>query len=248
MTHHNAHAPLWLFDLDNTLHDASHAIFPGISARMNAYLARLLGADGAPASDDTVNAARLTYWKRYGATLLGMIRHHDVDVDDFLHQTHDLGELDKLMRFERGLSHMLRALPGRKVLLTNAPTRYSREVMRRLGLQRHFSHHIAIEDMRVRGQLRPKPSKAMLRQVLRRHGVPARRCILVEDTLANLRAARQLGMRTAWVTRYLRERSHGMRAGEGFRMPKRPAYVDVKVQSVRQLPRHLRALGATFQT
>jgi len=70
--------PLWLFDLDNTLHDASHAIFPAITCNMNAYLGRILGSEEAPAPADEVNAVRLAYWKRYGATLLGMMRHHGV--------------------------------------------------------------------------------------------------------------------------------------------------------------------------
>ena len=83
-------SPLWLFDLDNTLHDASHAIFPMISANMNTYIARVLGDGAAPATAEQVDAARLRYWKRYGATLLGMIRHHQVSAADFLQQTHDL--------------------------------------------------------------------------------------------------------------------------------------------------------------
>ena len=36
-------SPVWLFDLDNTLHNASHAIFPAIMANMNLYIARVLG-------------------------------------------------------------------------------------------------------------------------------------------------------------------------------------------------------------
>jgi len=67
--------PIWLFDLDNTLHNASHAIFPAINANMNAFMAKALGDGETPADADVVNAARLLYWKRYGATLLGMIRY-----------------------------------------------------------------------------------------------------------------------------------------------------------------------------
>ena len=232
---------LWLFDLDNTLHDASHAIFPMISANMNVYIARVLGDGATPATAQQVDAARLGYLKRYGATLLGMIKHHQVNAADFLRQTHDLADLRQMIRAERGLARMLRSLPGRKILLTNAPARYSRDVVRHLGLQRHFTHHVAIENMRVHGQLRPKPSKLMLRRLLRRHGVPARRCILVEDTLANLRSARQLGLRTVWITRYLRM-SDPIGTAPLPRMPQRPAYVDVKVKSVRQLPAQLRNL------
>lgn len=225
--------PLWLFDLDNTLHDASHAIFPAITANMNIYLARLLGQDGAPASMEAVNAARMVYWKRYGATLLGMIRHHAVVPAHFLHETHDIADLLSMVRAERGLGRLLRSLPGRKILLTNAPTRYSTDIMHHLRLARRFDHHIAIEDMQVHRQLRPKPSTLMLRRLLRKHRADPRRCILVEDTLENLRGAKRLGVRTVWVTQYLREAT-----------VKRPGYVDVKVKSVRQLGSRLRALGA----
>jgi putative hydrolase of the HAD superfamily len=234
-------SPLWLFDLDNTLHDASHAIFPAISANMNVYIGRVLGDGTTPASQEAVDAARLGYWKRYGATLLGMVRHHQVSAADFLRETHDLAGLQRMIRAERGLGRLLQRLPGRKILLTNGPTRYSTDVLRHLGLQRQFAHHIAIENMRVHGQLRPKPSRLMLRRLLRKHRVDARRCVLVEDTLANLRSAKQLGMRTAWVTQYLRM-SDPIGAAPLPRMLKRPRYVDVKVKSVRQLPGRLHQL------
>ncbi|WP_370662751.1 HAD-IA family hydrolase [Massilia frigida] len=234
-------APLWLFDLDNTLHNASHAIFPTITANMNVFIARVLGDGVTPASADVVNAARLDYWKRYGATLLGMIKHHQVSAADFLHETHHIERLEDMIRYERGLARLLGRLPGQKILLTNAPTRYSTDVMRHLGLRRHFSHHIAIENMHVHGQLRPKPSKLMLRRLLRKHGVAAQRCILVEDTLANLRTAKQVGMRTAWVTQYLRMMDPIGVAPLPKKL-KRPAYVDVKVKSVLQLPRCMNRL------
>ncbi len=231
---------MWLFDLDNTLHDASHAIFPAISANMNTYIARVLGDGITPASQEAVDAARLGYWKRYGATLLGMMRHHQVCAADFLRETHDLGALCDLIRCERGLGRLLLRLPGRKILLTNAPMQYSTEVMRHLGLQRHFAHHIAIEKMTVHGQLRPKPSRLMLRRLLRRQGLDAGRCVLVEDTLDNLKSAKQLGMRTVWVTQYLRAAKS--LPGAARRARKRPGYVDVTVKSVRQLPARLQRL------
>jgi putative hydrolase of the HAD superfamily len=246
VANHTLPSPVWLFDLDNTLHDASHAIFPAISANMNTYIGRVLGDGLTPATQAQVDAARLGYWKRYGATLLGMIRHHGVSAADFLHVTHDLGALDKLVRAEKGLGTLLRRLPGRKILLTNAPTRYSTDVMRHLGLSRHFAHHVAIEHMHVHRQLRPKPSSLMLRRLLRKHGVAARRCILVEDTLANLKSASRLGLRTVWVTQYLRMSDPigkaGPRIGPLPRTLKRPGYVDVKVKSVRQLPARLHRL------
>jgi len=234
----------WLFDLDNTLHNASHAIFPAINANMNAFMAKVLGSDDVPADAATVDAVRLAYWKRYGATLLGMVRHHQVRAEDFLREAHRFDDLRTMIRAERGLGRLLRRLPGRKILLTNAPRRYSHEVMRHLGLHRHFAKHIAIEAMHVHRQLRPKPSKQLLRKIIARERTPACRCILVEDTVDNLKAAKALGMHTAWVTRYLATSpNHRQAAGTlPLRFTKRPIYVDVKVKSVRQLPSSLHRL------
>ena len=39
----SASRPVWLFDLDNTLHDATPHIFPHINRAMTAYVAEALG-------------------------------------------------------------------------------------------------------------------------------------------------------------------------------------------------------------
>ncbi len=222
--------PVWLFDLDNTLHNASHAIFPAVNVNMNAYMARVLGDVDNPADPATVDAARLLYWQRYGATLMGLIKHHGVNADDFLHEAHTFEDLPAMIRAERGLAGLFRRLPGRKILLTNAPRKYARDVVRHIGLHRHFAEHIPIEDMRVFRRLSPKPSRRYLRKLLAGLGVAAARCILVEDTVANLRAAKQLGMRTVLVTQYLPQQP---RAGKS---KKSAACIDVTVKSVQQLP------------
>jgi putative hydrolase of the HAD superfamily len=92
-----------------------------------------------------------------------------------------------------------------------------------MGIGRHFSDQVTIESMHVHRRLRPKPSRVMLRRLMRRQGLDPRRCILVEDTLDNLRSAHALGMRTVWVTQYLPKPG------------KKPAWLDVQVKSVKQL-------------
>ncbi len=221
---------VWLFDLDNTLHNASHAIFPAINANMNALITRVLAEQSLPADTDAVNAVRVAYWQRYGATLLGMIRHHGVRADDFLRDAHQFDDLRTMIRAERGIQRLLARLPGRKILLTNAPRSYAREVLRHIGLHRHFAEHVPIEAMQVHGQWRPKPSRLMLRRLLRRQRVSAARCVLVEDTLANLRSARALRMKTVWFTGFS-PRSH-----------RRSPFADVQVKSLRQLPARLASL------
>lgn len=237
--------PVWLFDLDNTLHNASHAFFPAINDNMNRFIARALGVDGVDADVATVDAVRTEYWVRYGATLLGMVKHHGVRAEDFLREAHRFDDLHSMIRAERGLISLLKRLPGRKILLTNAPQRYSHDVMRHLGLHRQFGKHISIESMHVHRHLRPKPSPHLLRKLVAREGIPAHRCILVEDTLANLRTAKRIGMRTVWVTGYLSKTAKiSTQSGQLVHpnLTKRTRYVDVKVKSVRRLADNLHRL------
>ena len=229
----------WLIDLDNTLHNASYAIFPALHSNMNAYIANVLGDGDKPADDDTVDAARTLYWEKYGATLLGLIKHHNVKPAEFLDQTHQMDYLPGMMRFESGLRNLLRRLPGRKILFTNAPRKYSQQVVRHLGLHRHFDQHISIESMRVHGQLRPKPSRWLLKKWMAKKGLLASRCVLIEDTLQNLRAAKQCGMKTVWVTQYAKyatkNSKNNMRSG-------RPNFINIKIHSMKQLPSQLSRL------
>ena len=61
-------APVWLFDLDNTLHDASHAAFDPISESMTSYIAEHLGLAAcrrdraAPGTTGTATARRCSAW------------------------------------------------------------------------------------------------------------------------------------------------------------------------------------------
>lgn len=212
---------VWFFDLDNTLHDASHAIFRAIDARMTSYVERHLQVDRAEA-----DRLRRHYWLRYGATLLGLVRHHGIDPHHFLHETHDF-EVVELLRAERGLGQLFARLPGRKVLLTNAPARYASAVVRALAIHRHLGARYTIETMRLHGTFRPKPSRGMLRHMLAREGVPRGQAVLIEDSAANLRAARAVGFRTVLVT------GHG-RGPAGLA---RGGYIGLRLRSVLELPR-----------
>ena len=214
---------VWFFDLDDTLHDASHAIFRQIDVRMTAFVADRLALD-----HEAANRLRLHYWRRYGATMLGLLRHHAIDHRDFLRETHDF-DVAALLRIEAGVGARLARLPGRKVLLTNAPQDYAGRVLRSGGLHRLLDAVYAIESMRRFGRFRPKPSRALLKLLLARErlaGAALRgRAVLVEDNLANLKAARAVGMRTVLVQRPGRTQLRGR------------SYVDARLNSIRRIGR-----------
>jgi pyrimidine 5'-nucleotidase len=224
--------PVWLFDLDNTLHHASHAIFPAINRGMTQYIIDRLGVD-----IDEANRLRTGYTQRYGATLLGLVRHHPVDAADFLHVVHDFADLSSMVRAERGLARMIRGLPGRKIVLTNAPSIYAHAVLNELGIAKLFERVIAIEDMQDRsGYWRAKPDASMLRRAMRRANVPLADAVLVEDTRGHLKRYKRLGIRTVWITGHLPSVLNASGA-KSLRSPSsgRPHYVDLKIRSLKGL-------------
>ena len=184
---------------------------------MVAYICQHLGVD-----EEEATRIRQDYWQRYGATLLGLMRHHAIDPKHFLWHTHQFPDLKRMLVFERALKAMLCRLPGRKIVFSNAPLRYSEAVLEMTGVHRCFDAIYSVERLRFQ----PKPAVAGFRHLLRSERLNAQRCIMVEDTLPNLRTAKRLGMRTVWVSAETRQ----------------PASVDVRLVSILDLPRHLARL------
>jgi putative hydrolase of the HAD superfamily len=218
-------APVWLFDMDDTLHDASWQVFPAMRYEMTAYIERHLGVGRTEA-----DRLRLRFWARYGATLIGLVREHGVDPVHFLAETHRFPTLPELLRADAHQRAAIRRLPGRKLVLTNAPRIYALRVLRELRLLRLFDGVLSIEDMHQFRQLRPKPDARMLRHLLRRHGLRPQQCVMIEDSLEHLRAARRIGLRGVWFTRYTESaRGHGC-----------PAYVHARMASLWKLTQSIK--------
>ena len=207
----------WLFDLDNTLHDANPHIFPHINRAMTDYIVTHLEVAPAEAAQ-----LRQDYWQRYGATLLGLMRHHGTEPQHFLDHTHRFPDLAGSVVATPGLRAMLRGLSGRKIVFSNAPLEYVSAILAILGIDRCFDAVYSVERL----HFQPKPATAGFLHLLRRESLDPRACIMVEDTLPNLKTAKRLGMKTVWVSACTR----------------RPPYVDVTLPSVMRLPRELARL------
>jgi putative hydrolase of the HAD superfamily len=223
---------VWLFDLDNTLHNASYAAFGGINESMTAYIVEELGV-----SPEEANALRIGYYLRYGATLLGLVRHHGIKAAHFLHHTHVLPGLEGLVHGHAHDFDAITRLPGRKVVLTNAPRAYVERVLGSLGVGMLFDDVLSIEDMIMFGHLRPKPDARMLKRIAVRLGVPPSRCVLVEDTLSHQKAARSIGMSTVWMQRWTRQAIKHVAPPlkVGVYLHRKPVYVCARITSLQQL-------------
>jgi putative hydrolase of the HAD superfamily len=206
---------VWIFDLDNTLHDAATRIFPSMHVQINDYLKRHFGVD-----DSGADAMRQSFWQRYGTTMNGLMRHHGTNPRRFLAETHVFPELADMVVRENALRHALERLGGTKLVFSNAPRHYVEEVLRGIRLARYFDAVYTIEDARYRG----KPAVQGFHVLLRRHHLDPHRCVFIDDILENLRPAHRLGMSTVWVTRSRRSA---------------PRYVSLSVKSVTELPQRV---------
>ncbi len=202
----------WVFDLDNTLHNASPHVFPHLNQAMTQYLQDHLALDA-----EAANQLRDHYWRRYGATLQGLVRHHGTDPDHFLWHTHQFPALEHMVLRERGLRAALKRLRGRKIVYTNAPAFYAEAVLRLLRIDDLFDGVFSIEG----AAYSPKPDARGFYRLFRCWHLVPQRCVMVEDSLGNLRTAKRLGMKTVLI-------------GPA---PKRVASVDASLRSVLELPR-----------
>lgn len=213
--------PVWLFDLDNTLHDASFSIFKTIDQRMTEAVMESIDVD-----IDEAHRLRTLYWKKYGATLIGLCKHHGINAQEFLHRSHDF-DIHQQVKFESNLPQLLGQLPGTLYVLTNAPCHYAEKVLQRLNIKHCFKGICAIDHMILQGYHKPKPSVALLQQVQAALKEKTGRYVLIEDTLVNLKSARQVG----WSTVYI----HNQGTPFGTRRRIRPPYVDYRFNNLKQL-------------
>jgi putative hydrolase of the HAD superfamily len=197
---------VWIFDLDDTLHNASAHIFPVMNRAMTQYI-----QDNLHMEEHEACSLRQHYWRVYGATLKGLTRHHSVDPTHFLHETHRFLQPEMVLVTKR-LRHMLRSIKGRKVIFTNAPKSYAIQVLDLLGIADLFEIVFSVESTKYHA----KPSVRGFQMLLKVIKAKPSDCVMLEDNAAALMTAKRLGMRTIWVTKKLQK----------------PNFVDYRLSSV----------------
>jgi putative hydrolase of the HAD superfamily len=185
-------AKVWVFDLDDTLHNASAHIFPVMNQAMTNYIMDTLAMDEATAHD-----LRRHYWRVYGATLKGLMRHHQTDPQHFLKVTHQFDDLAERVIAVKRLRHLIKSLAGRKVVFTNAPRDYALRVLNLLGIADCFELVFSVESTKFHA----KPSLRGFQLLLASLRVKASDCVLLEDNAAALMTAKRLGMKTVLLSK-----------------------------------------------
>jgi len=189
---------VWVFDLDDTLHNASAHIFPVMNGAMTKFIQDSLALD-----EQAADQLRKHYWKVYGATLKGLMRHHATNPHHFLFETHQFPDLHERVILTKRLRHLLLSLKGRKVIFTNAPRNYAIRVLEIIGIADIFELIFSVEST----QFHAKPSVRGFQGLLKTIRAKPSDCIMLEDNLAALMTAKRLGMKTIWISQRLHKPS-----------------------------------------
>jgi len=179
---------VWVFDLDNTLYPTDNTIYDQIGERMTAYIARLAGV-----SHDDALALREKYFNAYGATLVGLVRHHNADPADFLADVHDVS-LD-VVTPDPELAQLISALPGRRIVFTNGGRAYAHAILDRIGVADAFERVVALEDV----GFVPKPEREAFARLIALCDIAPERTTMFEDHARNLETAAEFGFATVLV-------------------------------------------------
>jgi putative hydrolase of the HAD superfamily len=145
------------------------------------------------------------------------VRHHGTDPRQFLWETHQFADLSRMVVRHGALKDLLRHLPGRKIIFSNAPGHYTEAVLKILGIRHCFDSVWHVERL----AFTPKPFTGAFRRLLSAERLDPRRCIMVEDSALNLKTAKRLGMKTVLISSASRV----------------PTYVDARIKSVLDLSR-----------
>ncbi len=111
---------------------------------------------------------------------------------------HYLRAISSEMRLVPGAVEFVEAAAGeghRLAIVSGALRREIERVLQRAGLRRHFSEIVSAEDVSA-----CKPDPQGFNRARESLGVPAGRCVVVEDSLPGLAAARAAGLRCAMLT------------------------------------------------
>lgn len=196
---------LWLIDVDDTLFEASAGMFAAIHERMERFI-----ADKLDLSVEEAARVQNDYWREYGATYLGLERHHGIAPEEFFNATHRFNLEDYIHGRVLGerLRRTILSLPGKKVVLTNGPACYAERVLQLLKLEGVVVDVVSADRMRRLGKWRCKPDAVLFSSVCAQFGVRPELTTLIEDSPDNLRCAKALGMNTVWCAGYRKKPPH----------------------------------------
>ncbi|HQZ11326.1 MAG TPA: pyrimidine 5'-nucleotidase [Devosia sp.] len=184
-----AHVTDWVFDLDNTLYPRECNLFAQIDRLMTQYMMQVTSLDMVAA-----RTLQKEYYRDFGTTLNGLMHLHDIDPDHFLRTVHNIDYSP--VEANGALLDAIRALPGRKFILTNGDVGHANSVLGRLGHADGLFEDVF--DIRAMS-FKPKPHAEAYTAFFERNGIDPSHAAMFDDLEKNLVVPHAVGMSTVQV-------------------------------------------------
>jgi len=210
------------FDCDDCLYQNNWATATLITASIEGYCQTKLGLPAGKAYE---------LYKKYGTALRGLVEEkllQEDQVDEFLKTVHDIS-LDDIQA-DPALRKLLEAVTYPRWVFTASIREHAERCLERLGIADLFLGVISASsrDMIDKVGYVTKHDPRCFAAAMDFAGVPpdrADRCVFLDDSVTNLKTAKEIGWRTVLV---------GLRARDSGELIECP-HADMKIDSMQQL-------------
>ena len=177
-----------LFDLDGVLYSDLEAVFGQVSKRMTKYISNKLNIDLKKAKELQTN-----YFHKYNTSLNGLMKHHDIEPEDFLKYVHNIDL--SFMSKDTVLRSELENLNLKKFIFTNGTKDHANNITTHLGINDLFDGLFDIVD----SEFSPKPTAKAFDLMVKKFNINPKETLYIEDIAKNLSIGKERGAITAWL-------------------------------------------------
>jgi len=177
-----------LFDLDGVLYSDLEAVFGQVSKRMTKYISNKLNIDLKKAKELQTN-----YFHKYNTSLNGLMKHHDIEPEDFLKYVHNIDL--SFMSKDTVLRSELENLNLKKFIFTNGSKDHANNITTHLGINDLFDGLFDIVD----SEFSPKPTAKAFDLMVKKFNINPKETLYIEDIAKNLSIGKERGAITAWL-------------------------------------------------
>ncbi len=177
-----------LFDLDGVLYQDLESVFGRVSRRMTEYISKKLNLNLKKAKELQTN-----YFHKYNTSLNGLMKHHDIEPEDFLKYVHNIDL--SFMSKDTILRNELKKLNLKKFIFTNGSKDHANNITTHLGINDLFDGLFDIVD----SEFSPKPTAKAFDLMIKKFKINPRETLYIEDIAKNLSIGKERGVITAWL-------------------------------------------------
>ena len=177
-----------LFDLDGVLYQDLESVFGQVSRRMTEYISKKLNLNLKKAKELQTN-----YFHKYNTSLNGLMKHHDIEPEDFLKYVHNIDL--SFMSKDTVLRNELENLNLKKFIFTNGSKDHANNITTHLGINDLFDGLFDIAD----SEFSPKPTAKAFDLMVKKFNINPKETLYIEDIAKNLSIGKERGAITAWL-------------------------------------------------